>query len=181
MRSASSDASACERHSLALEAARRLAQMEDDAVLLVDRAHEAAELGPQNFLHRMLFRRDDMDLDVARAQRGRDFEADEARPEDDRPARRLRPLDDRPAVFKRAKHEHVRRLGAGDGRRDRLGAGREKQAIEGNCLAVRERDLTRAGVDGGDGRIQAKIDRIVGIEALRRASGSHSSGALPAR
>ena len=137
MRSASSDASAFERHAFAVHAARRLAQMEDDAVLLVERLHEAAELRPQNFLHRPFFRRDDMDLDVARAQRGRDFEADEARPEHDDPLRRLGAFDDRPAVFKRAKHEHVRRLGAGQGRGHGLGAGREKQAIVGKLVAVR--------------------------------------------
>ena len=70
-------------------------------------------------------------------KRGRDFEADEARPQDDRPARRLRPFDDRPAVLERTKHEHVRRLGAGNGRGHRLGAGREKQAIEGKLVAGR--------------------------------------------
>ena len=52
------------------------------------------------------------------------------------------------------------------GRRDRLGAGREKQAIERNCLGVRERHLARSGVDRGHGRIQAQIDRVVGIEGL---------------
>ncbi len=148
-------------------------------MLLVNRAHEAAEVRAQNFLHRMLFRRDDMDLDVARAERGRDFEADEAGAEHDRPARRLRPLDDRPAVLERSKHKHVRRPGAGDGRRDGLGAGREKKAVEGKLLAASERDFARANVDCCDRRIEPKVDGIVGIEALvaqrqpllRRAAG----------
>ncbi len=179
MKSASSDASALERHAFAFHAARRLAQMKDDAVFLVERLHEAAELGPQNFLHRPFFRRDDMDLDVARAQRGRDFEADEARAEHDDPLCRLGAFDDRLAVLQRAKHEHVRRLGAGEGRGHRLGAGREKQAIVGKLVAGRERDFTRAGVDGRDGRFQAKVDGVVGIELgvakrqplFRRAAG----------
>ena len=95
-----------------------------------------------------------------------DFEADEARPEDDDPLCRPRALDDRPAVLQRAEHEHVRRLGAGEGRGHGLGAGREKQAIERNWVALGERNFARAGVDGGDGRIEAQVDRVVGIKAL---------------
>ena len=93
--------------------------------------------------------------------------------------RRLRSFDDRLAVLQRAKHEHVRRLGAGEGRGHGLGAGRQKQAIVRKLVAGRERDFARAGVDGGDGRIQAKVDGIVGIElgvaqrqpVFRRAAG----------
>ena len=154
--------------------------MKNDAMLLVKRLHEAAEIGTQDFLHRPLFRRDDMDLDVARAQRGRDFEPDEARAEHDDPLCRLGAFDDRPAVLQRTKHEHVRRLGAGEGRGHGLGAGREKQAIVGKLVAGRKGDFTRPGVDGRDGRFQAKVDGVVGIE-LGSRSGSHSSGALPAR
>ena len=80
------DASAVERHPLALEAARRFAPVENDAMLLVERLHEAAELEPQDLLHRPLFRRDDMDFDIARAQRRRNFKADEAGAEHDRRA-----------------------------------------------------------------------------------------------
>src|SRR6185437_15342797 len=61
------NASVAQRHSLALDAARGVAQVEDDAVLLVNRLHEAAEIRTQDFLHRPLFRRDDMDLDISRA------------------------------------------------------------------------------------------------------------------
>ena len=135
-------------------------------MLLVDRLDEAAELGPENFLHRPLFRRDDMDLDVARAQRGRDFEADEARAEHDDPPRGLGSFDDRTGVLKRAEHEHVGRLGAGEGRGDGLGAGREKQAIERNGVAVGKLNFMRADVDCSDGRVQTQVDRIVGIKAL---------------
>ncbi len=125
-------ASAFQRHAFAFHAARRLAQMEDDAMVLVDRLNEAAEVRPQDLFHRPFFRRDDMDLDVARAQRGRDFEPDEARAEHNDPLCRLGAFDDRLAVLERAEHEHVRRLGAGEGRGHGLGAGREKQAIVRN-------------------------------------------------
>ena len=107
-----------------------------------------------------------MDLDVARAQRGRDFEPDEARAEHDDPLRCLRAVDDGPAVFQRSKHEHVRRVGAGQGRGHRLGPGREKQAIVRKTPAVSERKFPRTRVDGGDGRIQAQVDRVVGIKTL---------------
>ena len=70
---------------------------------------------PQDFLHRPLFRGDDIDLDVARAQRRRDFEADEARAEHDDPPRRLCSFDDRPDPLA-TERQHVGRLGAGQGR-----------------------------------------------------------------
>ena len=140
---------------------------------------KSPEFRAQNSLHRLLFRRDDMDLDVARAQRGRDFEPDEARAQHDRAARRLRPLDDRPAVAERAKHKHVatawRRgwTGARARRRSREAAGRREASRR------RERDLARSHVDCRDRRIEPKVDRVVGIEArvaqrhpfLRRAAG----------
>ena len=53
--------------------------MEDDAVLLVERADEVAELRPQHPLQRPRLGRDDVHLELARAQRGRDLEPDEAR------------------------------------------------------------------------------------------------------
>src|SRR6185437_12195052 len=63
-------ASVAQRHPLALDAARGVAQVEDHAVALVKRLHEAAEVGTEDFLHRPFFRRDDMDLDISRAERG---------------------------------------------------------------------------------------------------------------
>ena len=56
-----------ERYALALDPLAVFTQMEDDAVLLVNRAHEAAEVRAQNSLHRPLFRRNHMDLEIARA------------------------------------------------------------------------------------------------------------------
>ena len=64
-------------------------EMEDDAMLFVQRAHEIAHLRPEHALHRPLFRRHHMNLDVARAQRRRDLQPDEARTDDNRAARTL--------------------------------------------------------------------------------------------
>ena len=60
-----------------------------------------------------------------------------------------------------------------------LGPGRQQEPIEGNGFAAGERDFVCADVNCGDGRVEAKIDGIVGIEALvaqrqpffRRAAG----------
>src|ERR1700733_6582191 len=49
---------------------------------------------------------------------------------------------------------------------DRPGGGRQTPATIGQLVPARERDFARAGVDGRDGRLQAQVDRIVGIEAL---------------
>ena len=61
-------------------------QMKHDAMLLVQRANEIAQLRPKHALHRPLLRRHDMDLDVARAQRRRRLEPDEARADHERAA-----------------------------------------------------------------------------------------------
>jgi hypothetical protein len=105
-----------------------------------------------------------MDLDFARAQRRRDFEPDEARAEYDDPPRCLGAFDDRAAILERTEHEQIGRPGAGQGRGHGLSAGRKKQAIEPNPVAACERDFVRADVDRGRGRIEAKVDRVVGIE-----------------
>ena len=76
-------AAAVQRHLPRVDRAGRVAEVEDDAVLLVQLAHEVAELRAQHALHRALFRRHDVHLDAARAQRGGDLEADEARPHHD--------------------------------------------------------------------------------------------------
>ena len=85
-------AAALQRRALAVDRGHGIAEMEDDAVLLVQRADEVAHLRPEHALHRPLLRRHDMDLDVARAQRGRDLEPDEARADHDRARARRRPM-----------------------------------------------------------------------------------------
>ena len=71
----------------AVDRGDRFAEVEDDAVLLVQRANEIAQLRPEHALHRPRFRRHDVDLDIARTQRRRDFEPDEARADHERAAR----------------------------------------------------------------------------------------------
>ena len=64
--------------------------MEDDAVLLVERADEVADLATEHALQRHAVGRDDVHLELARAQRGRDLEPDEARADHDGAPRRSR-------------------------------------------------------------------------------------------
>ena len=108
--------------------------MEDDAVLLVQRANEVAHLGPEHALHRPLLRRDDMHLDLARPQRGRDLEPDEARADHDGAARAARAGDDGAAVGERAQGMDMRLVGARDRQPHRLGAGRQQQPVVGQRL-----------------------------------------------
>ena len=61
-------AAALERRALAVDRSHGVAEMEDNAVLLVQRAHEIAHRGPQHPLHRPLLRCDDVDLNIARPQ-----------------------------------------------------------------------------------------------------------------
>ena len=158
-------AAALQRGALAVDRGDGVAEMEDDAVLLVQRAHEVAELGAEDALHRPRLGRDHMHLDVAGAQRRGDLEADEARADHDRALGVLRIGDDGAAVGERAQRMHMRLVGAGDRQAHRLGAGGEQQAVVRHGLAVAERDLARLGVDRGD----------IGRQAAGRSSRPHRS------
>ena len=79
-----------QRHGASVDARDGSAQMEDDAVLLVELPDEPADLRPHDALERLVLRRDDMDVDAARAQRRRDLEADEARADDHHASSRTR-------------------------------------------------------------------------------------------
>ena len=65
--------------------------MEDDAVLLVQRTNEVADLRAEHLLHRPRLQPDHMNLDVPRPQGGGGFEADEAGADHDGAARALWP------------------------------------------------------------------------------------------
>ena len=60
------------------DGAHRVAEMEHDAMTLVQLPYEIAELRPQYALHRPRFGCHDMDLDLAMTQRGGRFESNEA-------------------------------------------------------------------------------------------------------
>ena len=60
------DASIRQPDPFAVDGASGGLKMEDDAVLLMESTNEVAEFGAQNALHRALFRRHDMDLDISR-------------------------------------------------------------------------------------------------------------------
>ena len=62
-----------------LDALRLASEMERDAVRFVQRLNESAEVVAEHAGERKVFGRDDVDVDVARAQRRRHLEADEAR------------------------------------------------------------------------------------------------------
>ena len=78
IRSASSDVPpvrATERPSIERH---RVAEMKDDTMAFVDGADEIAKVCAQDLFHRARIRRNDVDLQSARSQRGRDFQTDEA-------------------------------------------------------------------------------------------------------
>ena len=110
--------------------------MEHDAVRLVQLANEAADFRAHYAFQRNAFRPDDVHLEPARAQRCRDFEADEARADDQRPLRRRRSGDDGAAVGKRAQVVDLRIRRARDFEADGIGAGRDQQRAELVLFAV---------------------------------------------
>src|SRR5262245_51243667 len=160
-------AAALELHLLAVDASRHVFEVENHAVLLVQRADEIAHLRPENPLHRPLVRRPHMDPQSAGAERSRDLEPDKARTHDHRPACRLGIVDDRLAVAERAERVHVWLVGAGDREANRLGPRCQQQSVVGDRAPIRELDLPPPHIDAGDFRLEPQIDTILGIEALR--------------
>ena len=126
-------AAALQLHLLCGDALRGVFQMEDHAMLLVQLADEVAHLRPEHAFERTLLGRDHMHLELARAQRGRDFEADEARADHHRAFGAVGGLDDRAAVGERAQRVHMRQVRARNGEPHRLGAGRKQQAVVGDA------------------------------------------------
>jgi hypothetical protein len=72
--------------------------MKPDPVVLMDPAHEVADLGPEPRLHRARSGGYDIDIEPACPQRRCDFESDKAGADHDRAPRRLRPGDQRSAI-----------------------------------------------------------------------------------
>ena len=138
-----------------------LPEVEADAVLLVRGAQHAAQLGAERALERHRLRRDDVNLEAARAQRRRDLHADEAGAHHDRAARACGALDDRAAVAQRAQRQHVRLVAAGQRRTHRLGAGRQQQRVPADLAPVRERQLVAGGIDADDARAERDGDLLL--------------------
>ena len=91
-----------------LDPDRSGAEMEADAMLLMQRANELPHVMAEDALHRNRLRRGDMDLDLARPQRRCNLKPDEARAEHQGRLCGLGPLDDRPAIGERAQDEYLR-------------------------------------------------------------------------
>src|SRR6516162_11702323 len=119
--------------------------MEGDAVLLVDLAHEVADFPAEHVFHRPRFGCHDMYREPPLAQRRRDLEPDEARADDDRPARGRRRGDKCPAVGERSQMMDMRKIAAGNIEPDRRGAGGEEQRAVMMPAAVSEPDLASLG------------------------------------
>src|SRR5262249_11907430 len=133
-----------------IDRCRRLLEMEYDAVLLVNRAYEIAKFAPEHAFQRPALRRHDMNLDLARPQRGGNLEADEACADHDRALSRFCPGNDLARIGERAQHVHMRLISAGDIEANRFGAGCEQQLVEGDASSARKRHLPSLRIDPGD-------------------------------
>src|SRR5262249_14373246 len=120
-----------------------LAEMEHDAVLLVDATDEVTVFVAEHALERALFRCDHMDLDLACPQRGCDFEPNEARAYDERATRVLGRCNDGARIRKRPQYMDMREFRPRNIEADRLGACRQQQAVELEGVPIRYRHLPR--------------------------------------
>ena len=131
-------AAALQRRALAVDRGDGIAEMEDDAMLLMQGADEVAHLGPEHALHRPLLQPDDVNLDISRAQRRRGLEPDKARADHDRAPRAIGRGNDGAAIGERAQHVDMRLVRARYRQAHRLRAGRQQQAVVGDGLAAGE-------------------------------------------
>src|SRR5262249_41706546 len=101
--------------------------MEYDAVRLVNRSNESAHVAAHDFFEWHLLGGDNVHGNVSSAERGSDFEADEAGARNHDMFRVLRPLHDCAAVGKRPQIHHLRIIvdwGAWNREAHGVGAGR---------------------------------------------------------
>ena len=90
-------------------------------------------------------------------------------------------VDDGAAIGERAQRMDVRQVGARDRQPHRLGAGRQQQPVVGKLLAAGERTSRVFGIDAGDFGVEPQLDVVLARRNSSGRSGTHSSGALPAR
>jgi hypothetical protein len=160
-------AAALERRALAVDPDHGIAEMEDDAVLFVQRAHEIAHLRAEHALHRPLLGCDDMDLKFARTQRRRGLKPDKARADHNCAARACHRVNDRPAIAERTQRTDMRLIGARNRQPHRLSAGRQQKTVIGNAATAGDNDVARLGIDRGDLRLEPQVDAGFGIKAVR--------------
>ena len=150
----------------AFDGAGGFLHVEDDAMLLVQRAHEITHGGAEDAFQGPLFRGDDMDLEPPGSQRRGNLQADETCAQHHRALGICRPRDDRPAIAKTAKHEKIVRRRAGHGEANRFGSRRQQQPVIAKPFAAREHDLALARLDACDVRVEPELDGVLVVETL---------------
>ena len=141
--------------------------MKDDAVLLVQRANEVAHVRSEHTFHGPMFRRNDVDLDIARAQRRRGLKSDKAGTDHNRTARTFCGFNDRPAIRKRAQDVDMRLVSTRDRQPNRLSAGRQQQAIIRNGAATGDDDIARFGIDRFNIALKPQVDAGLRVKTVR--------------
>ena len=159
MRSPLSSVTACSSIEVAVRP-----EMEGHAMPFVDRADEGSKLRTEHARHGDRLRTDDMDVDVARAQRRRDFKTDEACADDHCLVGLSGLCNQRAAVVERAQIMNMIEVRAGNVEPDRLRAGRKQKRAITPMLAVRELDCRFPGVDPCHARVQSDVDLVLLIE-----------------
>ena len=129
-------AAAFQRRAFAVDRGDGVAEMKDDAMLLMQGADEVAHLRPEHALHRPLLQPDDVDLDISGAQRRCGFEPDKARADHDRAPRAVGQGNDGAGIGQRAQHVNMGLVGARYRQAHRLRAGRQQQAVVGDGVAA---------------------------------------------
>ncbi|OYV51263.1 MAG: hypothetical protein B7X10_00845 [Burkholderiales bacterium 21-58-4] len=126
-------------------------EAEGDAVIFVQCLEKCAEVRAQHRCHWLGFLADDQDFDLALAQRGSDFHADETRSDDDG----ARAFDRQRIEIAAVGHgaEVVDEIAAGEIEARGHGTGRDQQGIVGVADAVGQHDLFIRRVDQVDAGI----------------------------
>jgi len=146
------------------DGAHRVAEMEHDAMTLVQLPYEIAELRPQYALHRPRFGCHDMDLDLAMTQRGGRFESNEAGADHDGMSSPSGASNQVATVGERAQGAHMRQISPWHLQPDWFGASGEQELVKAQLFAAAEHDMAPGGIDRRRGCAEPQLDAVIGVK-----------------
>src|SRR6185312_1751498 len=136
-----------EQHVITTDRRQCIAQMECRTVVLVDPLNDATQLSAKNAFERAMFRCNDVNMETARAQRGGDFETDEAGANHNGVTGVLAGRNDRARVRQRPQiHDPLQGIHA-RWQPHRRRASREQQCIISDRVAVTQLHDTLRDID----------------------------------
>src|ERR1700691_1935107 len=160
-------AAAFEPRALAVDSNHGIFKMKHDPVLLVQRTNEITYFEPEDALHWPLFRRHDVHLDFARAQRCRHLKSNKTCTDHEHAARLSRRVNDGAAIGERTQRMNMWLVGARNRQAYRLRAGGQQKPIVGHVATPGGDDMARFDINADDLAIEAQVNAGFAVVTVR--------------